>query len=399
MGVRSVALAGAALAAYDHAVKSTQPDVRLSAECGGKPLITYHARGSAQAPATNHVPWEDLARPPAPITFVAKGQGQVSITASMTFVPAEMPIKGAVVRGCLVEKVVQKMDPTNGEPTGPSLRVVELGSSVVVTIQVTVADDLPRITLEDPSAGGLEPVDPHVAGDRAGSSTSGCRDGALWWWWCFPSFPYRETFADRVAWSSQATLPAGTHTVSYQAMAATRGIFAVPPAHCFVDEQPELMGMSRAGTIVVAEDNGKLPDPAKEAAVAAYLAEQGVAVANTTQHPMPCHGERPQGAVCDVEAGKWVCFEHFEAIDCKSSPNLEGNKSLTNLQRKWVFPDATGPTSALSPTLILPALATVAFLAPFLQRLRCRHTGFSATDAHPSGADYVSASPIELETA
>ena len=311
MGACDAAAAGAALARYDVAVGSTQPDVRLSALTGGKELLSYRASGAATPPATERVAWEALARPPPPINFIAEGKGQVSITASLTFVPASMPTEGAIVRGCLVEKVVQKMHPATGKAMGHPLQILELGASVVVTIQVTVADDLPRVTLEDPSAGGLEPVDPKVAGDGAGSAVSACGGHhARFWWWCWPSFPHRETFSDRVAWASGRTLNAGTHTVSYQAVAATRGVFALPPAHCFVESQPELMGLSRAGAIVVVGPAlggaaAAVPEPADRAAVDAFLAKVGVERPRTAP-PVPCSGERPEGAACDTERGKWV---------------------------------------------------------------------------------------------
>ena len=97
----------------------------------------------------------------------------------------------------------------DGRAVGPALRYVELGASVVVTIQVTTPDDLSRVALEDLSAGGLEPVDPNVAGDDAGSDESdSCGGGGGYWrwsWWCVAALGNRETFADRVAWTSGST--------------------------------------------------------------------------------------------------------------------------------------------------------------------------------------------------
>ena len=47
-----------------------------------------------------------------------KGTGQVSVSAALTFVPAAVPLEGAVYRGIYVEKVVQRMDAITGEATG-----------------------------------------------------------------------------------------------------------------------------------------------------------------------------------------------------------------------------------------------------------------------------------------
>jgi hypothetical protein len=256
----------------------------------------------------------------------------VSVSAILTFVPAVMPTAGAVYRGLYVEKVVQLMDSVTGQATGKPLQVVPLGASVVITIQVTSPDDVSRVVVTDLSAGGLEPVDPNVAGDNSGSKAGNQCTGRFWSWWCVPAFSHhgRETFADRVRWTSWGTLPAGTHTISYQAVAATRGVFSFPPAHALLDDQPELMGLSQAGTIVVADDKDrKLPDATDSEAVAAFLKELHVELA-TTVHPKGCPDGCPNGGVCQVSTGTCVCYEDFAFVDGDCPVNGTDSKDTTS---------------------------------------------------------------------
>jgi len=333
VSARSAAVASVALAAYDLAQGSTRPDVEMTAHSGSFRIIEYEAKGGTPPPMMVSVPWESLSQPPEPLRFEAKGRGQVSITASLNFVPASVPTKGAIYHGIFVEKVVRKMDPTTGKATGPALHVVQLGESVVVTIQVTTPDDISRVTLEDPVAGGLEPVDPKVAGDEAGNnlgSDGSCKFG--WSWWCVPSFPNRETYADRVTWTSWQTLRAGTHTLSYQATAATRGIFVLPPAHAYVENQPELMGLSQAGTIVVAgggmvgTNKGGLgalavPDGTDSTAVMSFLRKINVHPQTISAVAKSCPGGCPNGGVCQLDTGTCGCYQgmSFKDGDCPKS--------------------------------------------------------------------------------
>jgi len=342
VSARSTALASVALAAYDLAQGSTRPDVEMTARSGSFEVLEFEAKGGAPPPTAVSVPWESLSRPPEPLRFEAKGRGQVSITASLNFVPASVPTEGAIYRGIFVEKVVRKMDPNTGKATGPALQVVRLGESVVVTIQVTTPDDIARVMLEDPAAGGLEPVDPKVAGDEAGEnlgSDGNCKFG--WSWWCAPSFANRETYADRVTWTSWETLPAGTHTLSYQATAATRGIFVLPPAHAYVENQPELMGLSQAGTIVVAgggtcgTDKGGLgaldvPDGSDSNGIMTFLRKINVHP-RTSAIAKGCPGGCPNGGVCQLETGTCGCYQGMSFVEGDCPKSGEATESFEKL--------------------------------------------------------------------
>jgi hypothetical protein len=329
-GVQESAMACAALASHDLKMGSTRPDLGLTATSGNFQVLFFEARDTAPPPLTSVTPWEILKQPqPDSLQFQVEGTGQVSVSAALTFVPAQVPLEGAVYRGIYVEKTVHLMDPVTGKATGGSVQIVKLGSSVVVTIQITTPDDLSRVVLEDLSAGGLEPIDPNVAGDDSGSASSnGCGSRSSWWsWWCVPSFPYRETYADRVVWTSMSTLQAGTHTVSYQAIAATRGNFTFPPAYALVEDQPELMGLSQGGTVVVADStlnvmaSGRaIPEASDEVGVTTYLSVLNVK-RNAVVTPVACPKACPAAGFCQLSTGKCMCQSSSSGLveECPAS--------------------------------------------------------------------------------
>jgi len=395
-----------ALAAYDLVQGSTHPDVEMTARSGSSKLLEYEAKGEAPPPMAVSVPWESLSRPPEPLRFEAAGTGQLSITASLSFVPASVPTKGAIYQGLFVEKVVRKMDPSTGKGTGPALHVVQLGDSVVVTIQVTSPDDTARVMLQDPAAGGLEPVDPNVAGDEAGNdlgSDGSCKFG--WSWWCVPSFSNRETYADRVAWSSWETLPAGTHTVSYQATAVTRGIFVLPPAHAYVENQPELMGVSRAGTIVVAgggmsvTDMAKgglgaleIPDSRNSSAVVSFLRKINVDPPTASAVAKGCDGGCPNGGVCQLDSGRCACYQGVSFVDGDCPKDSGAIESFEKLFTQGA--EASEETSVLhgaSPSTLLLMISTAAAsIAMMFFAFRVRKP--ASTLALDGGAPYMACS-------
>ncbi|CAK0804689.1 unnamed protein product, partial [Prorocentrum cordatum] len=383
-GVRGLALACAALSKYDQALGSTKPDIQVSAASGDVRVLDFHASGAKVDPVTQLTPWEQLPRPPAPVRFTATGRGQASVSAVLTFVPAAMPTAGAVYRGLYVEKVVRRMNAATGDAVGPPLQVIPLGASVVVTVQVTTPDDVSRVVVTDLSAGGLEPVDPNVAGDDSGAGAGDeCSGGGYRWsWWCVPAFYHRETLADRVTWTSWSTLAAGTHTVSYQAVAATRGVFSLPPAHALVDDQPEIMGLSQASTIVVVDEKSlESPDAADPDGQLKVLGALGVEPRSQVP-PKNCPGGCPNGGVCQVATGTCVCYKDFKFVegDCGLNETFGGKVALLDLtgvgddDASWALPGG-----------VLVATATIFLLIAAVLTIRVHKTRGSPFQ-DPSGS-------------
>lgn len=262
---------GFALSDYDSWSSSSTPNLQLVVASGAVSLLTAHfSAGRDTGTVTSATNWSALASPPPPMGFRATGSGQVAVAAAMTFVPRQL-FATAVYRGLFVERVIQHIDPISGLPVGRPLRAARLGDIVAVTLQLTTPDDLRDVMLEDWAAGGLEPLDPNVGNSATATlnRNSDCAPPAarpvgggggpppslhidygmyLHWFSC-TSF-VRQTRPDRVSYVSR-WVSAGTHSVTYSAMAATSGTWVHPPAQASVALQPELMGMSAAGSFRV----------------------------------------------------------------------------------------------------------------------------------------------------
>ena len=122
------------------------------------------------------------------------------------------------------------------QPHGPPLAAVPLGAVVSVTLQIDTPDEISSLVVEDWLPAGLEALDPNLDNFGSGGGGDGGGGGGggapwPWWlcgWWRCSSFA-RETHKDRVRYFA-AWAAAGTHTLSYEAIAATRGAFVLPPA-------------------------------------------------------------------------------------------------------------------------------------------------------------------------
>ena len=75
---------------------------------------------------------------------------------------------------------------------------------------------------------GLEPMDPLLATDSRGNVGPGyCGSSSMFAYyfqrWCYPSFRSPQVLKDRVLWSAPGLNP-GTHTLTFNALAVTRGV-------------------------------------------------------------------------------------------------------------------------------------------------------------------------------
>jgi len=195
---------------------------------------------------------------------------------------------------------------------GSSLQVVESGAIVEVLIQVTTPDTLQQVSLEDLVPAGLEPLDPNVIRVTTAPSTTpnspfGNYVNLYWYWW--NPFSAQETLSDRVRWSSYY-LSAGAHTVSYQAIANTVGVYSLPPTKCWAILEPEVMGLSAAGTFLVSATQ------IADADIPQYLSDMGVAP-NSVTTPQDCPACGPR-QTCNMQTGNCDCFD--PVLGCSAQP-------------------------------------------------------------------------------
>ncbi|KAG2489968.1 hypothetical protein HYH03_011597 [Edaphochlamys debaryana] len=298
-----------ALEVYDRSRGSAKPNIDLTADANGLTVLTagFHTGGNID-PVTRTTPWEAL--PPAPagqaaseLNFQAVGSGEVTVAASLHFVPSA-PLTFPTYRGIYVESVMQVVDPATGVASGPRVGSVPLASLVLITIQLTTPDDLGAVTLSVMMPGGLEPLDPNLVADAGWNCENRWVDDWMWgrffsWWW-WPVCPSRETKPHLVTFS-YAALRSGTSSVSIKAVAATAGSFVVPPVRAWVEQQPELMGMTPSAALTVCADcaaAAPAPAPPKPKAC-----------------PRACGGS----GVCNVNTGVCVCDPGFGGRSCTTA--------------------------------------------------------------------------------
>lgn len=231
------------------------------------------------------------------------------------------------------------------------------------TPQVTTPDDMSGVTVEVMMPGGLEPLDPNVYPDKDAQSicrqssdesditqpspdvpvglpmpmpmpvdfpgavprpvisvrptiVSGPSSSSLpavysgSWWRPWPMCPAQETLPAMVK-LSYAFMPAGTHTVQLKAIAATAGVFVLPPVKAYVDKQPEIMGLSPAGSFKVCATQD-CPE-AKQGAVAA---------APKSCSPVDCSGN----GVCNLGTGVCICDDGFTGTACDQFKGRAGTQ-------------------------------------------------------------------------
>eukprot|EP01048_Picozoa_sp_COSAG05_P014853 COSAG05_NODE_1721_length_4213_cov_2.835197_3_plen_553_part_00 len=266
-GTADLVWRGQALVDWDKFTNSNNPSIKLKVNSGQQRLLGAEFTAHHNDVAKIGLPWSKLPQHPQPLAFSATGKGEVSIATSMRFVPAQL-YSSPVYRGIYVQKIIQAIDSRTGQPTGKPLKAVTRGQVVAVTLQITTADDVRDVLVEDWSAGGLEPMDPLI--DHKALSTNSCGGSfrrpqyqtygfnaqAYYYFYSCVSFE-RQTRPDRVSYYSRF-VRAGTHTMVYSATAATAGSFVLPPAHAWVAMQPEVMGLSGSGHFSIGL--GKLTD-------------------------------------------------------------------------------------------------------------------------------------------
>ncbi len=97
-------------------------------------------------------------------------------------------------------------------------------------------------------------------------------------------------------------LSAGTSSVTVYAVAASVGRFVLPPVRAFANDQPELMGMTAAGTFTVCAD----------CTAPTY--------GNVPQPPKACPNDCSGNGMCNLRTGACVCVAGFSGNDCSVAP-------------------------------------------------------------------------------
>ncbi|GMH43110.1 hypothetical protein BSKO_11032 [Bryopsis sp. KO-2023] len=284
-----------AMAEYDQSRGSTSPDLDISARSNENTLLEAEFRKPTDPLVTTSTPFEDLGEDPDPLMFRSQGKGEVSLVATLDFTPAKL-LPFPTYRGIFVERIVRKAGP-DGEAVGEPLKTAPLGMQLVITLQITTPDDLDAVTVRALMPGGIEPVDPNLATDsdaRTVCALERLRISFFNWYW--PLCPVQTTRPSEVKFS-YTRLRSGTNVCTFQATAASVGEWILPPVQAFVDEQPEVMGLSPAGKFKICE--GCKSEP---------LAVEAP--------PKPCPNNCNDSGICDLTRGVCECDVGFVGKDC-----------------------------------------------------------------------------------
>jgi len=244
-GVEQACFSLLALSSYDKWKGNNDPDLHFEVTASNNIEIVNGIFTSALDPPLQNQLYFEEAGPGGYLSFSSQGQGEASVVMGLNFVPLNLNPE-PIYRGILVEKAIQLIDQQTYNTIGSPITEVAVGSIVRVTIQITIPDDSPAINIIDPVPGGLEPLN-QVFYDYQPYSDY-LYVPQLYFYQCFyNAFSNIQYFEDKVTWNGY-NLIAGTYTVSYVAIANVGGIFALPPTLAYDARQPELMGLSAAGT-------------------------------------------------------------------------------------------------------------------------------------------------------
>eukprot|EP01023_Acetabularia_acetabulum_P050786 TRINITY_DN5527_c0_g1_i3.p1 TRINITY_DN5527_c0_g1~~TRINITY_DN5527_c0_g1_i3.p1 ORF type:complete len:2117 (+),score=423.13 TRINITY_DN5527_c0_g1_i3:248-6598(+) len=286
------------LAEYDKVRGSTDPDLQLDVRSGNVTMLNALFKNSGDALKTS-TSFDSLDNPPQPIEFKAVGAGEVSLAALLDFIPSVL-FPFPQYRGIFVERVIQGSN-SLGEATGAPLGVIPLRSVVNYVIQLSTPFDVGAAEIQVLMPGGLEPIDPNVPTCQPNGNEI-CyagRNGLSFLRYFYPACPKMEVYPDKVIFS-YAYMRAGTHDISFKAIAATKGDFVLPPVQAFSIEEPEIMGLSSSGELNICEDC------------------EFVSLDALSSLPISCKNDCNGFGVCNVNKGECICNQGSTGEDCSA---------------------------------------------------------------------------------
>jgi hypothetical protein len=347
-GGQTTGVSAAALAAYDQSRGSTAPNVAVTVtatNAAGAEKMLLEAKftpANAGRVESTSTPWGTLPANASGLSFEAAGRGEVSVAAGLKFTPAQL-LPFPTYRGLWVERIIQT------EAGEGNLAAAAAGNIVTITVQITTPDDLGQVIVEVLMPGGLEPIDPAVYKDPSQQLQCNLGDGggSGWysrWFWC----PQTQVTPSLVK-INYYNRPAGTSIVSFKATAATPGTFALPPVKAYAVAQPEVMGLSAAGTFVVCparppaattplvkdpgfggdDDDARYAagpggaaaggNPAVFGPVPAVCASAAAAVKPPLAAAKACPKDCSGNGVCNLKSGTCICSQGFAGADCSKA--------------------------------------------------------------------------------
>jgi len=226
------------LSSYDLWKGNTNPQLNVTVTSAKQVLLNSDFDSVDTPVAQTSYYFEDIGNDL--INFTACCVGEASVVFGAKFVPLNISDQ-KIERGITVNRIIQLVDTATNTATGPQIVEAAIGNMVMTTIQITISDYSPSMRIVDPFPGALEPLDDNIYD---------LPDSNSWdplWRWYWGAFPIKEFLNDKVVFHGQNLYP-GTYTVSYYSIVNTQGRFVLSPTLAYDEFQPELMGLSEAGT-------------------------------------------------------------------------------------------------------------------------------------------------------
>ncbi|HSJ25307.1 MAG TPA: alpha-2-macroglobulin family protein [Longimicrobiales bacterium] len=201
------------------------------------------------------------------------GEGRMYFRAALRYAPAD-PRTPSAERGFSVTRRYEAVDdPADVSRDADGTWRLRAGARVRVTVTMVAPSARYHVALVDPLPGGVEPLNPALAGtgftDAASANRAGSRPpppprGALPpapaappppRLWQATWFEHQNLRDDR-AEAFSSLLPAGVWEYSYLVRATTPGTFVVPPARAEMMYEPETFGRGEGDVVVVTDGAG-----------------------------------------------------------------------------------------------------------------------------------------------
>eukprot|EP01025_Chloroclados_australasicus_P038747 TRINITY_DN4003_c0_g1_i3.p1 TRINITY_DN4003_c0_g1~~TRINITY_DN4003_c0_g1_i3.p1 ORF type:complete len:1608 (-),score=204.52 TRINITY_DN4003_c0_g1_i3:1221-5876(-) len=284
---------------YELSQSNINPDVDFKARSGDVTLLSAKFESVENSTVNQVTSYDDLDQPPKPIELKVSGSGEIGLSTVLNFSPAES-FKFPQFRGLLVQRVFRLVD-VDGRGTGRPLVKVPLSSVVSVELQIMSPKALGGVEVLVPMPGGLEPVDPNVPTCSPGGNAV-CYLGGFFEDQSSPRYPFgfncpsMETRPNIVNFR-YFYFSSGTSDISFKAIAATEGIFALPSAQAVSVEDPSILGLSAGGTFEVCDNCEPEFEPPEEV-------------------PKSCPNDCSRVGLCDITNGECICDDGYEGDDC-----------------------------------------------------------------------------------
>ncbi|GAM25041.1 hypothetical protein SAMD00019534_082160 [Acytostelium subglobosum LB1] len=201
-------------------------------------LMSAHFKPNLLGSVSSSIDFGQFGNNGTQLHFLATGEGQLTASVGITFVPAELPAS-PVYHGFLVHKTIRQLDSNQSLTLAQLNNTIAIGQMVEVVISITTPDDMGGVDIEDSVSAGIEPMDNNIYDSDYFNNNHHRYELKDW----FSAFSEQSVHKTQVNFHGYH-IGEGCYTVSYRAIATTRGTFTLPPAKVSSTSRPDVFGLS-----------------------------------------------------------------------------------------------------------------------------------------------------------